>query len=269
MVFRTVSIIKGSFITNYKPLKVGLAVIIALLISVSITPSSGNIMSSDDTTPPVTTHSFNGIKGENGFYITNVEVTLNATDDLSGVNETYYILNVPPVPKIYTGPFWVKGETGHVVLYRSVDNAGNVEKWKEVNIYIDLYPPSVLLWYQMTPQGYKFIAEVDDSASMVERIEFYLDDELMYTVYQGLPEWNSNLTEGGYYVKAIAYDRAGHQDYDEVWVRKSRIFDKGIISGASGQTQIQGNILQSSIPLLLRFLERFPLLKQLFSFYFL
>ena len=126
-----------------------------------------------------------------------------------------------------------------MVLYRSVDNAGNVEKWKEVNIYIDLYPPSVDLWYQETPQGYKFIAEVDDSASMVERIEFYLDDELMYTVYQGLPEWNSNLTEGGYYVKAIAYDRAGHQDYDEVWVRKSRIFDKGIISGASGQTQIK------------------------------
>lgn len=247
---------------------------ILLFVGVSIVPVVGSISrenrfsteirlwnpgsrDNNDTTPPVTTYSFNGTEGENGFYITDVEVTLDATDDISGVNETYYFVGVPPIPKTYTGPFWVRGEANHLVCYRSVDNAGNIEKWKDVNIYIDLYPPSVDLWYKMTPQGWKFIADADDGVSMMDRVEFYLDEKLMFTDYQGFYEWDSNLTGGGYRVKAIAYDGAGHQDYDEVWVRKSRVLDKGIISRTSSQTQIQSNS-QQSLHLLLRFLEPHP-----------
>ena len=221
----------------------------------------------NDTTPPVTTHFFNGTKGENGFYISDVEVTLNATDDISGVNVTYYNLDVPPIQMIYTGPFWVRKEAGHLVCYWSVDNAGNVEDWKCFNIHIDLYPPTVDLWYQMTPQGWKFIADAYDSMSMVDRVEFYLDDELMFTDFYDPYEWDSNLTGEGFWIKAIAYDRAGHQAEDQVWVRTSRVFVKEIICRTSSQTQIQSSSQQSSNHLLLRFLKHhprmFPILRQI------
>ena len=65
--------------------------IIVLFIGMSITPSTGNIMFFDDTTPPVTTISFDPPEpdGLNDWYLTNVTITLEATDDMSGVNITY------------------------------------------------------------------------------------------------------------------------------------------------------------------------------------
>ena len=194
----------------------------------------------NDTTPPVTTRSLNGTEGENGYYISDVEVTLNATDDMSGVNVTYYFVDTPPIPKTYTGPFWVRGQAGHLVCYYSVDNAGNVEDWKCVNIHIDLYPPWVYLRYSVTPQGYKFIADADDDASLVDRVEFYIDDELMFTDYYSPYEWDSNLTGGGFKVSVIAYDRAGHEAYDDIWIRNKA----------------------TTSSLFLQFLERYPLLNR-------
>ena len=219
----------------------------------------------NDTTPPVTTHFINGTEGENGFYISNVEVTLNATDDISGVNVTYYFVDTPPIPKMYTGSFWVTGEANHLVCYYSVDNAGNVEEWKCVNIYIDLYPPRVFLGYYGTPQGYKFIADAIDDASLVEKVEFYLDDKLMFTDFNSPYEWNSNLSGGGFSVSVIAYDRAGHRAYDEIWIKTLGDFVKGIIYGFDNQIQSQYNSQLTINLLLLQFFKRFPLLENLLN----
>ena len=43
-----------------------------------------------DTLPPQTTINITGDKGSNGWYVSNVTVTLTATDATSGVDKTYY-----------------------------------------------------------------------------------------------------------------------------------------------------------------------------------
>ncbi|MBA7636884.1 hypothetical protein ES703_44512 [subsurface metagenome] len=74
-------------------IKEGLVVaVILLFVSVSVVPSTGNRISFDDITPPVTTCTLNPPEpnGNNSWYVSDVEVTLNATDDMSGVNTTYW-----------------------------------------------------------------------------------------------------------------------------------------------------------------------------------
>ena len=64
---------------------------LALFLGVAVAPS----VVADDTTPPVTTISLNppAPNGDNGWYVTNITVTLNATDDESGVKVTYYAID--------------------------------------------------------------------------------------------------------------------------------------------------------------------------------
>ena len=79
-----------------------------------------------------------------------VTVTLNATDDYSGVASIYYAVD-PPASKVpgdinwteYTDPFDVSGAGNHTVFFYSVDNAGNEEAYKTKSfvIYEDVTPP--------------------------------------------------------------------------------------------------------------------------------
>jgi len=81
-----------------------------------------------DTTPPVTICTLEGEMNES-IYISNVTVTLTATDVESGVNYTTYKLDSDPW-LIYTAPFVVSKEGTHTVYFYSVDNFGNVEQTK-------------------------------------------------------------------------------------------------------------------------------------------
>ena len=91
-----------------------------------------------DTTPPETIAALDGAKGENGWYKSNVEVTLSATDNLSGVEQTKYRIN-EGAWEIYSSPFTV---TGTAVHYYSEDRVGNIEAEKENEIKIDKTKPS-------------------------------------------------------------------------------------------------------------------------------
>ena len=99
----------------------------------------------DDTTPPVTTITFDPPvpNGLNGWYVTDVNVTLNATDDLSGVKTIYYQINGGPLES-HDGDYF-NFTLDHDCLdgyieYYSVDNEGNVEQVKSVRISIDQLP---------------------------------------------------------------------------------------------------------------------------------
>lgn len=67
--------------------------IIFLLVGLSINPTVA-VMNRDDDTPPVTTIDIIGIQGENGWYKSKVFINLTATNDSSGVNTTFYRINV-------------------------------------------------------------------------------------------------------------------------------------------------------------------------------
>ena len=94
-----------------------------------------------DTTPPTTTHVLDPAEpdGEEDWYVTPVEVTLNATDNEggSGVDVTEYRFAGEEEWTTYTGPFTVDDEGSHTIQYRSTDNEGNTETPKSVSVKVD------------------------------------------------------------------------------------------------------------------------------------
>lgn len=78
-----------------------------------------------DITPPVTTIALSGtMLGQ--YYQPQVQVTLTATDNLSGVAAIYYQIDAGR-RQTYTGSFVITAPGPHTLGYYSVDNAGNVE----------------------------------------------------------------------------------------------------------------------------------------------
>jgi hypothetical protein len=155
------------------PIKKGVVVsVILLFISVSVIPSTGNRVPLDDITPPVTTCAINPPEpnGENGWYVTNVNVTLNATDDMSGVNATYYRINNGEW-ETYEVPFVINESNYYVIEYYSVDNEGNVEDVKSASFKVDSVLPVTTAYVS----GNDIWFDATDDMSGVNWIEFRID----------------------------------------------------------------------------------------------
>jgi len=147
----------------------------------------------DDTIPPVTTHTLDPPKpdGNNDWYVSDVNVTLTATDDMSGVNVTYYSIDDGKW-KIYTEPFTLSKDGDDILIeFYSVDYADNIEEVKSFTIDIDQTKPLVCIVYEITGgnwwQGwiFKFIATAGDAMSGMDYVVFYMHGVDMYTVYDG------------------------------------------------------------------------------------
>jgi hypothetical protein len=89
---------------------------------------------SPDSTPPVTTCTLTG-EMDGTVYISDVTVTLNATDTESGVDRTMYNLDNAGWTR-YTTPFIVSNNGTHTVQYYSVDKAGNIETTKSTTFTV-------------------------------------------------------------------------------------------------------------------------------------
>ncbi len=128
--------------TILKEAGVFLVVALLLLAATAVTANTKNLIMSMrmDTTPPVTTCTFNGtINGE--FYFDPVIATLSATDNESGVNYTKYKLDDGPW-MTYTVPFVIsitKAFTDpHTVYYYSVDMVGNIEATRNKSLILKI-----------------------------------------------------------------------------------------------------------------------------------
>jgi len=120
-----------------------------------------------DNIAPETKVIFNGKLGINGWYISNVAITLTATDTGSGINHNYYQVDSGSW-NTYTTPFVVSTEGVHTLKYYSVDNAGNIESVKGPFLSkIDKTPPTITLAKQrISINQIKFTAEVSDWTSV-------------------------------------------------------------------------------------------------------
>ena len=210
-----------------------------------------------DTFPPVTTYSLDPPvpDGENGWYVSDVKVTLNATDDMSGVKEIKYRIGGGATQIIVgdNGTFTLNQyDDGDDVLveYWAIDNAGHEETPHNLfTIDMDQTKPKIDITYEIIGGhplicwDFLFTATATDVTSGMERVEFYNDLELQEIVYGPGPTYQ---WEFRYYfdmnidIRADAYDRAGNMWYEYVDIR-----DK------------------STNNVLLRLLERFPLLQRL------
>lgn len=97
----------------------------------------------EPTPPPTTTAALSPPANAAGWNKDEPTVTLTAVDNSSwGLASTEYNLDAGGW-QTYTTPFQVTGEGIHTLLYRSTDNAGNVEPSNTLTIRIDLTNPLV------------------------------------------------------------------------------------------------------------------------------
>jgi hypothetical protein len=95
-----------------------------------------------DLFAPVTDASVSGVAGQEGWYLSNVTVTLSATDNLTGVASTMYRLGSGEW-EVYDSPFVVSAQGQATMEYYSVDLGGMVEVHKFEAFKIDTLAPAV------------------------------------------------------------------------------------------------------------------------------
>ena len=97
-----------------------------------------------DAIPPVTSIDFLGELGNNNWYVSDVQVILNATDNEGGlgVKDTDFSFDGTNW-NTYTTPLTIIDEGITTVYYKSTDNIGNVEQVKNHTVKIDKTPPTI------------------------------------------------------------------------------------------------------------------------------
>ncbi len=171
-----------------------------------------------DTIKPETAASIEGTKGNNGWFVSDVQLTLAATDNLSGISSTLYSLDNGNTWQTYSTPVLISDNGKNTILYKSIDIAGNIEDIKEISIWIDkVAPVTTLSLSGMRGNSPWFISDVNlvfDSAdnlngSGIEKIE-YSYDGVSWNIYE------SNLVldrEGKTTVYYKATDKAGNEEF--------------------------------------------------------
>ncbi|MBC7081009.1 MAG: PKD domain-containing protein [Thermoplasmatales archaeon] len=194
-----------------------------------------------DTVAPVTECVLNGTSGENGWYISDVNVTFNVTDATSGVNKTFYRLDGGNWT-VYNGTFNISSEGIHLLEFYSTDVAGNSEEIKNVTIKIDKTSPSISI---ITPEERKFYVfgrkilptlrktiivgkiTVEASASDnigINMVKFYVNEEEKYNDTEPPYEWRWGGAIGSKNLTVIAYDYAGLNSFSSIEVTIFSLF---------------------------------------------
>ncbi|MEM2780263.1 MAG: FG-GAP-like repeat-containing protein [Candidatus Bathyarchaeia archaeon] len=117
-----------------------------------------------DTVPPITVDDYDNLWHTSDFLI-----KLNATDDLSGVRETFYRINGGSVKRLSVDgyPYITTEGANNTLEFWSVDNAGNEETHKFLfNIKLDKNPPFGKL---LINEGGKFT----NSTDVVLKVDYY------------------------------------------------------------------------------------------------
>ncbi len=169
-----------------------------------------------DKIAPVTSPGVAGTKGDQGWYVSDVDVFLVASDNASGVSKSEYSLDGGSSYLDYTGQFKISKEGLSEILYRSVDKAGNIEVAKKLSINIDKTPPSTIIyttgskglndWYRTNVQiefnGY-------DKLSGYNTTYYSLDNQDNFVEYLTPLIFNQEGVSKVYY---YSVDKAGNKE---------------------------------------------------------
>lgn len=169
-----------------------------------------------DTIPPFTIYDFDGIIGNNGWYINDVIITLNALDNQSGVNHTFYTLNNDSWNE-YSLPVVLSIDGHYSIRYYSIDKTGNVESIKGPFLFmIDQSSPSISLTkQQINLFEVKFIADVNDLTSGVDYVFFLIDGEVQWNDSEPPYEWTWTGVSA-HNMTAIVFDIAGNAEFESM-----------------------------------------------------
>jgi parallel beta-helix repeat protein len=169
-----------------------------------------------DTVAPATIYIVDGVIGNQGWYVTNVTVTLTANDTISGVNYTKYKLN-EGIWMDYTEPFDVTEDGTYTLSYYSIDLAGNNETTKQMSFQIqhDITPPVTTHDFDGNSGNNEWfvsnvtilLSAIDDSAGV--DFTMYKIDDGIWTTYMGL----ISVTEDAAHILCYySVDKSGNQE---------------------------------------------------------
>jgi len=106
----------------------------------NITPSGQDRYPLVALLPPTTTSSMAGISGSLGWFVSPVNVSLVASGGMYGMNYTEYNLD-GGLWQRYSAPVLITADGIHVLQFRSVDNASQIEQIKLIAVRIDTVAP--------------------------------------------------------------------------------------------------------------------------------
>ncbi|MBU0569899.1 hypothetical protein KKB40_03900 [Patescibacteria group bacterium] len=103
-----------------------------------------------DTTAPTTNAVLSGEEGKDGWFKSDVEVTLNAQDNEGGLGVDYTLYKVNEGDwQEYTSFLNFTDEGDYLIEFYSVDNDENIEDVKSVEFHIDKTPPEAKFQFNL------------------------------------------------------------------------------------------------------------------------
>jgi hypothetical protein len=152
----------------------------------------------------------------NGWYGDAVQVTLTGSDNLSGVDVTYYAVD-GGAAQTYNGAFSFGAEGTHSITFWGKDNAGNVESvGAPLNLQIDKTAPTTKVINPISPasgwfvtSGIPFALEASDGLSGIDATYYTIDGGAAQTY--GEP-FTADLSTGSHTVTYWSVDLAGNTE---------------------------------------------------------
>ncbi len=148
------------------------------------TDSAGNVEATNehtigiDLSPPEMDLQISGTKGTNGWWTSDVEVTLHAFDDYSGISQFEYAVDFDNYDGFRDGnSFILTSEGGHPIRWQLRDHMGfRLEGLISINI--DKTPPQTVFSYEENEEGGIVVTlSATDSISGVAQTTYSLDGE--------------------------------------------------------------------------------------------
>jgi len=204
-----------------------------LALSPSVSLQSPEVI--PDDTQPLTSHDYDGL-----WHALDFVMNLTATDDLSGVAETYYKINGGPTKTLSVDgqPLMTIEGSNSTLEYWSIDNAGNEELPHKIltGIKLDKTGPNILITYPSTGDQIKSsnltVAWTGpDLTSGISRYEVRLDNGSWINVEKSINYTFNAIKDGSHIVDVKATDLAGNAGQDTVsfTVDTSFLFGLGFV----------------------------------------
>jgi len=193
-----------------------------------------------DTSAPLTSLTPIGSQGENGWFVSLVDVDLIASDNVSGVGAIYYSVEGAAWHQ-YTYQFSLESEGVHHIRYYSVDLAGNAQEIMSMEVKVELTAPqSLLLLDGEQGEGHWYVSSVEgtllatDPLSGVSMTYYRLDG----AHWQDL-DGTFLIQDGKHQLDFYSVDMAGNQEVfqgREVWVDGQAPTTLATTAGESGSS---------------------------------
>jgi len=170
----------------------------------------GSLSLNVDPTAPTTTETLASTMGSNGWYVSDVVITLSGFDGVSGIATVEYRVNGGTWLS-YSGPFTLSDGGAYVVEFAAVDVAGNRESLHRITFEIDQEGPAFLsLTSSGNATGSRVLIswEAADNDSGIAGYEVRVDNG-PFTSLGGVTAVLLDLSEGTHVVQVRATDRAG------------------------------------------------------------